>query len=273
MATAVGYFHDRTSATAAWQDLLDRGVAREDISVVSRGDDGGSGKVPGEHDVKAGEGAAIGGLAGLLLGAAAMLIPGIGPIIAIGPLAAVLTGAVTGGVTGAAVGGVTAALVHHGVDEESARYYDERFQQGGVLLTVHSNAVAHDEAQTIMQRHGAEIRPGTSAEIRGPQTTGATPGGQNAAEPRARVGDDPGLVDTPIRTRSGSAGNTDPEYPVGHAPDDRPVEAPRAVRAESSDYPIDPTENGPGRGLDPDRITTPTYDIRRPGEPSERRLD
>jgi len=269
MATAVGYFNNRTSATAAYEELLQRGVARDDISVVSRGEESGSGKAPGDHDVKPGEGAAIGGIAGLLLGAAAMLIPGIGPIVAIGPLAATLTGALTGGVTGAAVGGVTAALVHSGVDEESARYYDERFQQGGVLLTVHSDKLAHDEARVILQRHGADVRADGSGETRGPQTVGASPGGQGVAEPRPHVGDDPGLIDTPASTRSGMTGQNDPEYPVAHAPGEpRPVEAPASVRRQSPDYPVrDLNEEGPSTTLDPNRNTTPTTDVRGRGDP------
>ncbi len=45
-------------------------------------------------------GGALGGLAGLALGAGALVIPGLGPIIAAGPLAGILTGALTGGVAG-----------------------------------------------------------------------------------------------------------------------------------------------------------------------------
>src|SRR5687767_13185840 len=109
--TAVGYFRDRAAADRAYEALVQRGFDRDDISVVGRGAEGTTDRGDKGHDVSAGEGAATGGIAGLLLGAAAMLIPGIGPIVAVGPLAAALAGALTGGVTGAVVGGITAGLV------------------------------------------------------------------------------------------------------------------------------------------------------------------
>jgi len=108
--TAVGYFQDRSSADRAYDLLIQRGFAKNDISIVGRGAEGKPGLVDAGHeghDVSAGEGAATGGIVGLLLGAAAMLIPGIGPVVAVGPLAAGLAGALTGGVTGAIVGGIT----------------------------------------------------------------------------------------------------------------------------------------------------------------------
>src|SRR5215210_938165 len=152
--TAVGYFRDRASADAAYSDLVAQGVDRDDISVVGRGREGAKGLHHDDDHVSAGEGAATGGIVGLLLGAAAMLIPGIGPIVAVGPLAAALAGAVTGGVTGAVVGGVAGALVHAGVDEESARYYDERLRQGGVVLTVECADNQYDAANRVLSHHG-----------------------------------------------------------------------------------------------------------------------
>src|SRR5215208_2348427 len=133
--TAVGYFHDRAAANAAFDDLASHGFSRDDISIMGRGRESGTGLADydGDH-VGAGEGAAVGGITGLLLGAAAMLIPGIGPLVAVGPISAALAGAVTGGVTGAVVGGITGALVDAGVPEEEARYYDERMRTGGVLM-------------------------------------------------------------------------------------------------------------------------------------------
>jgi hypothetical protein len=155
--TALAYFRDRVSADAAYEDLLRQGYRAHDISVVGRGREGHAGLHDADH-VSAGEGAAVGGLAGVLLGVAAMLIPGLGPIVAGGPLAAALAGAVTGGLTGTAVGGVTAALVDAGVDEDEARYYEQRFKEGGLLLAVHVDEARFDEARAILQRHGGQIR-------------------------------------------------------------------------------------------------------------------
>jgi len=169
--TAFGYFHDRAAADAAFDDLQAHGFRHADISVMGRGREGGTGLVDDDH-VSVGEGAATGGIVGLLLGAAAMLIPGIGPIVAVGPLAAGLAGAVTGGVTGAVVGGITGGLVDAGVPEEEARYFDERFRSGGLLMTVHADDARYSEARMLMERHGADVRGTAVGSTTG--TTGTT---------------------------------------------------------------------------------------------------
>ena len=155
--TAVGYFRDRAAADAVLDALVSRSFSREDISVLGRGRQGHEGYYD-EHDhITAAEGAATGGIVGLLLGAAAMLIPGIGPIVAVGPISAALAGAVTGGVTGAVVGGITGALVDAGVDEDTARYYDERFRAGGILVTVRTDDARYDDARAILAQQGADV--------------------------------------------------------------------------------------------------------------------
>lgn len=155
--TAVGYFHDRGAADRAYDALKMAGYSGDDISVMGRGAAGGSGLADHDRgDVSAGEGAATGGIVGLLLGAAAMLIPGIGPIVAVGPLAAGLAGAVTGGVTGAVVGGITGGLVHLGVPEDEARWANERFSSGGYLVTVRTDEGSYGKARGILEASGAE---------------------------------------------------------------------------------------------------------------------
>jgi uncharacterized protein (TIGR02271 family) len=173
--TAVGYFHDRPAADRAYDALVRAGFARDDVSVLGRGAEGKSGLVDADtgEDVSAGQGAVTGGIAGLLLGAAAMLIPGIGPIVAVGPLAAALAGAVTGGVTGAVVGGITAGLVHLGVPEEEARYYDERIRQGGYLVSVRTDDTRYAEARRILEAQGAETH-GQNVQAVGRETLAGT---------------------------------------------------------------------------------------------------
>jgi len=41
--TAVGYFRDRTSADAAFDELIQRGFDRDDLSILGRGREGTSG--------------------------------------------------------------------------------------------------------------------------------------------------------------------------------------------------------------------------------------
>src|SRR5437868_9489106 len=89
-----------------------------------------------------------------------MLIPGIGPVVAVGPLTAAVAGAVTGGVTGAIVGGVSGALIHAGVPEEEARYYEDRFKTSGYLVTVRADDDCYEEARQIFSDAGGDVRQG-----------------------------------------------------------------------------------------------------------------
>jgi hypothetical protein len=153
---SLGYFHERAAADAAYNDLVQAGIPSDAISVLGPGAEGRGGL---DHDdgASVAGGAGVGAIEGLLLGAAAMLIPGLGPIVAIGPLAAALTGAVTGGVTGAVVGGVVGALEQAGVAHDTARYYDERLRQGGILLAVHTTAEEAGGVRAMLARHGADV--------------------------------------------------------------------------------------------------------------------
>ena len=163
-ATCVGVFRDRGQADAAVDELRSRGFGPEDMSVVARGREGAD-RFGGwdeqdkdrtdEHDVGPGEGAVVGGVAGLLIGAGLMLIPGVGPIFAVGPLAAALAGAVTGAAAGAATGGIAAGLIHLGVSEEEATYYESRVGEGAYLVTVNCTG-RYDEVIQILRYHGAE---------------------------------------------------------------------------------------------------------------------
>jgi uncharacterized membrane protein len=157
MATVVGHFRDRASADTAYDELRQRGFPSADISVVERGRDDAR-AYTAEEPVTAGEGAAVGGIAGVLIGVGAMLIPGVGPILAAGPIAAALAGALTGGVTGAVTGGLAGALVDAGVDEDAARYYDEAVKAGGVLVSVSTDETNGAVARDVLQRHGADLR-------------------------------------------------------------------------------------------------------------------
>jgi hypothetical protein len=186
--TAVGYFRDRGMADRAYDALRAAGYSSDDVSIVGRGREGATG-LADDHDrgdVSAGEGAATGGIVGLLIGAAAMLIPGIGPIVAVGPLAAGLAGAVTGGVTGAVVGGITGGLVHMGVPEDEARWANERFTSGGYLVTVRTDEGSYGKARGILEASGGETS-GQNVQAVGRETI--PPQTTSAADQRGTTGD------------------------------------------------------------------------------------
>lgn len=156
MKTIVGLYDNLTDAHATVQDLVDAGIARDDISLVAN--DANKEYSPylesgTEAEEEAVEGAVaggvVGGLAGLLLGLGAFAIPGIGPIIGAGPLVAALTGAAIG----AAGGGLLGALVGWGIPETEAGYYTEGVRRGGTLVAVRTPDNMVDQVIAVMDRH------------------------------------------------------------------------------------------------------------------------
>jgi|SRR5579884_2171309 len=158
MTTVVGVFDRTLQAEDAIRELQRAGVEANNISLVAQGHGAGA---PGDvTDTAAGvtAGAALGGIAGLLLGVAAFAIPGIGPVVAAGPIAAALG---VGGV-GAVAGGILGALTGMHVPEDDAKYYAEQVRRGGALVVVHARDAAEGQrARQVMDRAGA-ASPGTS---------------------------------------------------------------------------------------------------------------
>jgi len=122
---------------------------------------------------KAGKGLATGAVVGGIIGAAAaLLIPGVGPVIAGGLLApafgagATAAGAAaTGAAVGAATGGLIGVFTGMGIPEDEARYYENEFHQGRIVLTVRTDG-RYEEARSILRRYGAydvESRSGSGA--------------------------------------------------------------------------------------------------------------
>lgn len=162
--TIIGLFDNRAEAQSVVQELLSENFRREDISVMSKKLEGQARQgetveyveEDGDEQIKdmakgAGTGAAIGGLAGLLLSLTALAIPGIGPVVAAGPLAAIIAGA---GI-GATAGGLISGLTRLGVPEEDANYYAEGVRRGGTLISVDAADDRAERAVAIMKRHGA----------------------------------------------------------------------------------------------------------------------
>ena len=154
--TVVSVFHDRDDAQDAINALRDAGFNADDVSILARDRDV-AGRLADDTGTEAAAGAAtgalagglLGGVAGWLVGIGALAIPGVGPIIAAGPIAAALGGAALG----AASGGIIGALTGAGVPEDEARYYDEEFRRGGIVVTVQARG-RYDEARRIMHEYG-----------------------------------------------------------------------------------------------------------------------
>lgn len=157
-------FDDRSEAERAAADLRSVGVPDSALSVIARreGADGDFGDADthevGDKTEGLVKGALVGGGAGALLGIAALAIPGVGPLAAAGAIAsaAIPEAAAIGAGAGAVAGGLTGLLTEHGVDEEDARYYEDRIHSGGIFLSVNAQeaGIAPDELRDILYRNG-----------------------------------------------------------------------------------------------------------------------
>jgi hypothetical protein len=97
-------------------------------------------------------GAILGVAVGWLAGIGALAIPGVGPFVAAGPVAAALSGAAVGG----AVGGIAGTLIGMGIPEYEAKRYEGKVKQGGILISVHTEASEEVQAaEQIFKEEGA----------------------------------------------------------------------------------------------------------------------
>jgi hypothetical protein len=171
------YFANRTAVAALFTNVADgerainalkaAGIMPDHIGIAmrERNAQGVIVEETGTHatkgDVKGAVGGGLlGGLAGFLVGIGALVLPGIGPVISAGVLTAALgtIGATTatGAVVGGAVGGVAGALVGLGIPREEAKYFEEGFRKGGMLVTVNAPNRAAEVAQ-ILERYSGDL--------------------------------------------------------------------------------------------------------------------
>lgn len=149
--TVVAYYNSRGDAEQSVRSLREKGFGDNEISILARDDNQGNNREEMSYEDQnltdgTVTGGALGGLAGLAMGAGALLIPGFGPIIAAGPLAGVLTGALTGGVAG--------GLIDYGIPEESSRRYEQHLEEGKVLAVIKTEEDKAVEAMKIMDHTG-----------------------------------------------------------------------------------------------------------------------
>jgi len=173
-AVVAAVFPDRSQAERAIDALRAAGFTGKEVGVAMRDrseageliKDTGAGAVEGAVSGAVG-GGLLGGVAGFLVGlVSALVIPGVGPIVAAGAISSALAAAggtaVAGAGIGAAAGGLVGALTGLGFPEEEAKYFDNSFRSGGVLVTVHAEGRS-TEAINILQRYGGDIGAGPLA--------------------------------------------------------------------------------------------------------------
>jgi hypothetical protein len=96
-------------------------------------------------------GAWVGGLFGILVGAAFLWIPGFGPLMVAGPFAAILLGGAEGVLTGAVGGGLLGTLIGWGVSKKHIIKYEERLKGGKYLVIAHGSAEEVEKAHSILE--------------------------------------------------------------------------------------------------------------------------
>lgn len=140
-----GSFRDRKTAEQAYNSLRERGYSDDEINIIMSDktrseyfDNSDRNEDESDFGNKAregaGKGSAIGGAVGATAGIIAaigtsLVIPGLGLVIA-GPIAAGLAGAGAGGITG----GIVGALVGAGIPKDRAERYEERINQGDIVM-------------------------------------------------------------------------------------------------------------------------------------------
>jgi hypothetical protein len=95
-------------------------------------------------------GAWLGGLFGVLAGAAFMWIPGAGPLVVAGSLASTLLGGAEGAVGGAAAGGVLGWLSALGIEKKHIVKYEDHLKAGRYLLVVNGSLEDLNTADSIL---------------------------------------------------------------------------------------------------------------------------
>lgn len=159
----VGVFDTMEAATAAITELGESDFPIEHVSVITQNLEAST-TVHGfvtTGDVaasSAGVGAWVGGLFGILGGAALLLVPGVGPVIAAGSLAAVMIGGAEGAVGGAALGGLVGAATGHFVAKKHIAKLTEHLKGGKYLLVAQSTDPAEvQEARRIISGGASEV--------------------------------------------------------------------------------------------------------------------
>ena len=137
--------------------LFEGGVPAEKISIVAK-DMQCEKQVHGfvtSCDVakKAATGTAwLGGLFGVLSGAALIWVPVAGPLVIAGSLAATLLGGVEGAVGGAAAGGLLGWLSALGIEKKHIVKYEDHLKAGRYLLVVNASVEELKTADSILSQ-------------------------------------------------------------------------------------------------------------------------
>ena len=158
-------FKEEKKLQDAVQRLLNRGIAKEDISIMGRNFQTEA-KITGFLTKKdiildgltsgALYGSLFGSVLSLLSGVGVLFIPFLGTVVAAGPLAAALLGATSGALYGAIGAGLGSVLISLGMAQERAAIYQTRVQAGEFLIVAEVPADRSGEIFLLLQSAGGE---------------------------------------------------------------------------------------------------------------------
>jgi hypothetical protein len=154
--TVSGVFDDFTAAQLMVPKLINEGFPKEGISLVAPDTSAEAARYfntssEAHPESTVGTGAVLGGLGGLLLGAATLVIPGLGLLYAMGPLAAMIAGTTVGAVAGGLVG----ALNGLGIPEYEHKDYEEGIREGRSYVFVRTDEARAERAAELMRERRA----------------------------------------------------------------------------------------------------------------------
>lgn len=159
--SVVGVYGRLDEAEDALRALGDSGFPINNVSIIAR-DLSDERRVHGyitSSDVAAeaaSTGAWLGGIFGLLVGAAFVWLPGVGPLVVVGSLASGVIGGVEGAVVGAAFTGLLGWLIGLGISQDKALKYEEFIRAGKFLLVAHGPAEDAHKAREVLEGSGPE---------------------------------------------------------------------------------------------------------------------
>lgn len=163
--TVSAIFKEREQIDNVVRRLLDRGISRDDISVIGKNFHSET-KISGfitKKDVILGglrQGGIFGSIFGsalaLLTGVGVLFVPFVGTVVAAGPIGAALLGAASGAIAGAAGGGLISAFVALGMPKEKAAVYQTRIEAGDFMVAAHVPSNKSGEIQMLLESAGGE---------------------------------------------------------------------------------------------------------------------
>jgi hypothetical protein len=156
-SSVVGTYSHIDQAEEAVRQLGQGGFPIQHVSIIAR-DLGTEKKIHGfvtSCDVakaSAHTGAWVGGIFGLLVGAAFLWVPGVGPLIVAGSLASAMLGGLEGAVAGAATAGVLGWLTSLGISRQHILKYQESVQAGQYLVIAHGSPEEVQKARLVLTK-------------------------------------------------------------------------------------------------------------------------